>query len=232
VPEISDVALFFLSGGMSMTWKDSKNHEKADPKGVKGYMDEEDNSEWNGDDDIEHLTGWPEHFKKYTPVLLGVVLFLVAMGGLKLLFSSAKGADENRLRVLEEKVQKLEYKYRKFDSIDGKVTRIWEQAKSFEHFKDRFDRIEASMSLRMDHLASNIDSLRKQLALAPPHPKTTRQTKVTDKSSSVRYHTVASKETLYGISIKYGIKLEDLLKMNHMTKNSVIQPGQKLIVKR
>jgi hypothetical protein len=226
---------------MSMTWKDSNNHEKADPKGVKDYMDEEDNPEWNDDDGIEHVTGWPEHFKKYTPILMGVVLFLVAMGGLKLLFSSAKGADENRLRVLEEKVQKLEYKYRKFDSIDGKVTRIWEQAKSFEHFKDRFDRIEASMSLRMDHLASNIDSLRKQLALTPPHSKTIRSTGTADKkvsrkgvvkSSSVRYHTVASKETLYGISIKYGIKLEDLLKMNHMTKSSVIQPGQKLIVKR
>ena len=224
-----------------MQWKDSNNHEKIDPKAMGNYLDEEDNPQWNSAGNIGHLAGWTEKFKKYTPILVGVVLFLVAIGGLRLLFSSGKGGDENRIRVLEERIQNLEERYRKFDSIDGKVTRIWEQAKSFESFKERFDRIEASMTLRMDHLASNIDSLRKQLAGADSGSKTTRSTGIANKkaaqkgavkSSSVRYHTVASKETLYGISIKYGIKLEDLLKMNHMNKNSVIQPGQKLIVKQ
>jgi LysM repeat protein len=226
---------------MPMQWKDSNNHEQADPKAVRDYLDEEDNPEWNRADRIEYLDGWAEQLKKYTPILMGVVLFLIAIGGLRLLLFGGKGGDENRLRVLEERILNLEERYKKFDSIDGKVTRIWEQAKSFENFKERFNRIEASMSLRMDHLASNIDSMQKQLPTADSGSKRSRFTGIAEKkpskkgavkSGSVRYHTVASKETLYGISIKYGIKLEDLLKMNHMNKNSVIQPGQKLIVKQ
>jgi LysM repeat protein len=224
-----------------MQWKDSNDSERLHSDTARDFIDEEDNTGWDPTDNAGPLTHLNDQLKRYAPVLIGVALFLVAIVGLRLLFSGGSNGDNNRVRLLEERVQNLEASFKKFDSIDSKVTRIWEQAKTFENFKNRFDRTEASMSLRMDHLANNIDSVKKQIGTMDSSAKSTSSIKSAQiktpvkraaKSRSVRYHTVTAKETLYGISVKYGIKLENLLEMNHLRKNAIIQPGQKLIVRK
>ncbi len=224
-----------------MRWRDSDDQTRLGGKSPKNYLEEEVDPHWNDADNSGYLGQISLFIRKYSPIMTGVALFVVVLGGLKLIFSGGAVVDEERFQALEAKIQSLEDNYEKFDSIDSKVTRIWEQAKSFENFKERFDRTEASMTLRMDHLATNIDSVQKRLAKtdtnsAPPASARKSSTKsATQKSAKaplVRYHTVAPKETLYGISLKYGIKLDNLLEMNNLSKDTVIQPGQKLIVKR
>jgi TolA-binding protein len=90
-------------------------------------------------------------------VVVGVVLLVM------LLFSNInEPTDQAQINELEQKIEQLEQRLEKYDGVDEKVTRIWEQAKSFETFKTRFDRSEASMSLRMDHLAMSLDALQKK----------------------------------------------------------------------
>lgn len=226
-----------------MKWRDSDDHARLGAKTAKDYLDEEDNPQWNGTDG-SGLAKLTHRIKRYIPILYGVALFVVVFGGLKILFSSDSGDSglgKDRLQVLEAKIRYLEEKYEKFESIDNKVTRIWEQANAFENFKERFDRTEASMTLRMDHLATSIDAVQKRLTTADPQGKTARSVqsarksvskKDTSSTASVQYHTVVPKDTLYSISMKYGIKLDNLLKMNDMRKDSIIQPGQRLIVKK
>ncbi len=227
-----------------MKWRDSDDHTRLGNKTAKDYLDEEDNPHWTGPDSDGIMARLIRPLKRYIPILYGVVLFVVVFGGLKLIYSrgnSTGGLSSDRLQVLEAKIRYLEEKYEKFDSIDNKVTRIWEQANAFENFKERFDRTEASMTLRMDHLATSIDAVQKRLSSAEKHGRTARKietgrkkapSKGTPASASVQYHTVKPKDTLYSISVKYGIKLDNLLKMNDMKKNTIIQPGQKLIVKK
>lgn len=45
-----------------------------------------------------------------------------------------------------------------------------------------------------------------------------------------RYHTVRSGESLYTIANKYGIPTDKLCRLNKITPNKAIQPGQKLLV--
>ncbi len=224
-----------------MKWRDSDDPTRLGSKSPRNYLEEEVDPHWNEADNSGYLGQISLFVKKYSPIMTGVALFVVVLGGLKLIFSDGAVVDEGRLQALEEKIQSLEDNYDKFDSIDNKVTRIWEQAKSFETFKDRFDRTEASMTLRMDHLATNIDSVQKRLsktgtssvtspAVEKSLPKST--AKKSSKPPITRYHTVAPRETLYGISLQYGIKLDNLLEMNNLRKDTVIQPGQKLIVKK
>lgn len=52
------------------------------------------------------------------------------------------------------------------------------------------------------------------------------------KIESVKYHKVKKGETLYSISKKYGIKMDELLKINDLDKQSQLQLGQKLKVKQ
>jgi LysM repeat protein len=50
------------------------------------------------------------------------------------------------------------------------------------------------------------------------------------KLSKRRYHTVNSGESLWGISRRYGLTVENIRIMNKLTDRSVIYPGQKLLV--
>lgn len=50
-------------------------------------------------------------------------------------------------------------------------------------------------------------------------------------STSGKYHKVRSGESLYGISRKYGTTVAKLCKLNGISKNSIIRPGQKLRVR-
>ena len=45
-----------------------------------------------------------------------------------------------------------------------------------------------------------------------------------------RYHEVHSGETLYRIARKYGLSVTELCRLNNITPNKIIQPGQKLII--
>jgi membrane-bound lytic murein transglycosylase D len=56
---------------------------------------------------------------------------------------------------------------------------------------------------------------------APPKPAVTSQKK---------YHTVQRGETLLKIGKKYGIAVEELRKLNNLSKDQSIKIGQKLLV--
>ena len=90
-----------------------------------------------------------------------------------------------------------------------------EQAKSFEKFKDRFDRSEASMSLRMDHLTMSLEALQKQLnetqqpkAKAAPVAEKPAAASKPKAAAVIRYHQVQPGDTLYSISKKYALKVK------------------------
>ena len=46
----------------------------------------------------------------------------------------------------------------------------------------------------------------------------------------VKYHDVSTGETLFSISRKYDLTIDELMKMNKLAKDQKIQAGQKLIV--
>jgi LysM repeat protein len=56
-----------------------------------------------------------------------------------------------------------------------------------------------------------------------PHEKPTSRTKS-------RYHEVRPGETLFRIAKRYGINVDELCSLNHITPKTVIHPGQKLLV--
>lgn len=217
-----------------MKWKDSGEMTEKEEKPKEEYFDEEQYSPW-----AEKKVAKKGLNLGKTPILL--ILLAVTMVALVvvlfiLLNNSSDSISARKLAAMEERIQSLEERLDKYTSIDEKVTRIWEQAKSFEKFKDRFDRSEASMSLRMDHLTMSLETLQKQLKENTPPPRPADSGKATPPSpqpetSKIQYHEVTAGDTLYNISKKYNLSVDELRKLNRMDPNSVIVPGQKLIVK-
>ena len=214
-----------------MKWKDSGEIVDAEGDKKEEYFDEEHYSPWA--ERKEPAKGLRVGKIQMLPVMLGVALLALVAALLVLLTNNGSDAtDSKQISALAQRLQKLEERLDRYEGIDEKVTTIWEQAKSFEKFKDRFDRSEASTSLRMDHLTMSLEALQKQLNQARAQevaatPSTGGPSKTPFK---IQYYQVQAGDTFYSISKKYDLKVEQLLKMNRLKPDSVIVPGQKLVI--
>ena len=130
---------------------------------------------------------------------------------------------KTRIKKLEDRVVKLE--------ATDRVTHIKDQAQACEQLKERFDRLEASISLRTEHIAQGLDSLPAKMAEEiPQKAESSRSSKVSKRMSKKSYHTVSAGETLYGISLRYGLTVQKMRLLNKLSDKFVICPGQKLLV--
>lgn len=222
-----------------MKWKDTGDMVEKEEMNKEEYFDEEQYSPWaapNGPDKGGKLNKVPMMF-----ILLGLAI-VTSVAALLMFMLSSRGDSVTREHVaaIEGRLQQLEDRLDKYEAIDEKVTRIWEQAKSFEKFKDRFDRSEASMSLRMDHLTMSLEALQKQVGTlpktAPPAPSTSAPQADPSKNDAptaqkIQYHIVAAGDTFFNISKRYDMSVEELLKINRLEKDSVLQIGQRIIIR-
>lgn len=152
--------------------------------------------------------------------LILVILLILVLGGTlgKIV------AFENRLKKLEERVVS-------FQDVDDKVTQVSEQAQALEQFKFRFDQLEASMTLRMDHVVKGLNNLQKKIAqVRTKKTEVVKPAKVAKKTTKKRYYTVRRGDTLYKISRRYGLTVKKIRILNKLSDKAVIHPGQKLLV--
>jgi hypothetical protein len=222
-----------------MKWKDTEGSvDKEEEKPEGDYFDEEHYSPWS--DRKDQKKGL--HFNRIPLLVALLVIALIAsLAALTMLLlgGGGDGAGGQHIAQIEERIRQLEERLDNYKAIDEKVTLIWEQAKSFEKFKDRFDRSEASASLRMDHLTMSLEALQKQVAeksrpqaqTVAPKAAPADQKPAKAPKRDIQYHQVTAGDTLYSISKHYGLSVEQLLKINRMDKTQVIVPGQKLIVR-
>jgi len=153
-------------------------------------------------------------------VLILILLLILVLGGT---LGTVVGF-ENRLKELEQRIAS-------FQDIDNKVTQVLEEAQAFEQFKDRFDRLEASMTLRMDHVAKGLNDLQKKIAqVRPKKPQVSKPAKVAPKTTKKSYYTVRLGDTLYRISRTHGLTVKKLRILNKLSDKAVIHPGQELLV--
>ena len=156
----------------------------------------------------------------------GKIGFMFLISLLILLLGATMGiiiGSKSRIKKLEDRVVQLE-------AID-RVTHVREQAKAFEQLKERFDRLEASISLSPEHIAKGLDRLPAKMAQEIPRKtESSRSSKGCKRMSKKRYHTVSAGETLYSISLRYGLTVEKIRLMNKLSDRFVIYPGQKLLV--
>jgi len=72
-------------------------------------------------------------------------------------------------------------------------------------------------------LEERVETLTQEIEKAPVPKQATSQEKK-------QYHNVVRGDTLYSISRKYGLSVEEIRRLNNLKQNQSIQPGQKLMV--
>ena len=155
--------------------------------------------------------------------------------------------DAKRLRLLENRIEALENQLVRFNEVNERLTVIDAENKKLQLALERFDRTETSMSHRLDSLSMDVASLQatppstaaipKQPSSAkakpappPPVKKKAEEAAVTVVSKNKTTHVVQPGETLYSISRRYGLTVDQLRQLNNIGKDNTIHPGRELHV--
>lgn len=128
-----------------------------------------------------------------------------------------------------------EDKFPEFGMIDKRLIRLEEQDRIVIN---RIENLEISLSENMEKIRKKLESLEKKQAQfqartrAAPSKKSVSVSKPKKKKRrKAQYHEVSLGETLYLISGRYGLSVEELRRLNNLEPGAVIHPGQKLIVR-
>ena len=103
----------------------------------------------------------------------------------------------------------------------------------FEQLENKIAQLEAQSTETKEYLTTlgsdtkaleeKIDNFTKEVEKAPLPKQTVSQEKK-------QYHKVVRGDTLYSISRKYSLSVEEICRLNKLKQNQSIQPGQKLMV--
>ena len=211
--------------------------QRDDDRTDKFYENQEDNnyneqySLWKEEKKLKFGTNPPKMSGKIHLSRFGVG-FLILLILLILLFGRHRSTVlENRIAALEKSVKNVEEMVDKLDVVDNRVTQVWEQAQTFQQFKERFDRSEAALTSRMDQIVITLSRLQKQMPkVRTQKAETSKTAKVSKKTIGNQYHIVKPGETLYQIGPQYGLTVKKLRQLNKLGDGDTIYPGQKLVV--
>jgi len=148
--------------------------------------------------------------------LLLIILLIVFFGG---------GGDDKaskELDAVKSRLEGLEKRLARIEAVEPKITSSENQIRA----------LQASVN-RLENLTRGMKDQIEKLAQAPAPPKPQPQAAAPQKkpaSSEKRLHEVRRGETLFSIAKKYGVTADELRRMNHLSKDDSIQPGQRLIV--
>jgi anti-anti-sigma factor len=128
---------------------------------------------------------------------------------------------EKKMALIEQKVALLEGQGKEISGMSGKLESMKKE------LTDRSQHLEKELA----RLRSDMESAQAKVPPAPPaapSPAVAAPAKPPQKPE--KYHTVAKGETLFGISKKYGLSLDELRRLNNLKPGQSIAIGQKLVV--
>lgn len=189
---------------------------------INDKYDDEDVRELNQEDYYDDHSGiFPKkYFNSFTIGGVGLVVIVILL--VVFLAGPKDAVDSSQLQSLEAKIQQLEKKLAAIGPIDQALDRLGKQEQNLNLISERFDRFNSTVTTQIDQIIKELGALHQKSSQAPLPAKTAQ------KETKPKFHQVRSKETLWGISRRYGLTLDQLRSYNHMDPNATLQPGQKL----
>jgi len=168
---------------------------------------------------------------RLTLAFAGVGLFVVVMIFVWFFEKPRSSSAAKRINMLESKIEQLEKTVAKINAIDEKLTTLENQSQKFMFAVGRLDRFETTISLRMEQVGQELAALQKVTEASSSKPDVALQAlDVSRNDTPGTYHTVSAGDTLYSISRRYGLTVEELRKSNQLPEGATIYEGQKLII--
>jgi len=156
-------------------------------------------------------------------LLIIVILFVIV------LFRPSEVVDREQLQALEVKIQGLEKRLATIGLLDQALDRIDNNEKELNLIMERVDRFEGTVTTQIDQIIKELGTLHQKKGLASaPKAKSPQPVAKSTEEKKTTVHEVSAGETLYSISRRYGLTVDQLRTYNDIGLKAAIQPGQKL----
>jgi len=186
-------------------------------------------------DGIEHSSFQKRNSGFKLPKFIGMPLFITGAGVviliifISILFHKTDETTEvGEQEEMASRIRKIEDRLTDMEKFEQKLVELEKEGKKIGLLQSRLDHIEANMAARLDRLSAKSEP---SVLTHSAESASTGDTQKTGSKTVGKYHQVVPGETLYSIGRKYNMSLQDLLRLNpSLSKNSGIQPGQKITV--
>ena len=160
---------------------------------------------------------------KHIYIAIGGFLILIVLS-VVVIARTYSLAEKVQLLALESRLEQLE---NRLGSIEGEggLSQTAGQGNQLILLTERLDQLEANMTARINNMANQLNTapVKPVAEAAAPPPALKKETKA-------KIHTVKQGETLYRISRRYNLSVEQLRQYNKLDSKASIYPGQKLNV--
>jgi uncharacterized coiled-coil protein SlyX len=159
-------------------------------------------------------------------IVLSITLIVIFSRGNREHSTEAQPSIQARLNQFEKRITRLE-------GIEERTAFLERQEKDLMHYVEQTDRSGRSLAEQLDKLTKKVGRLEKTITtvIVETGPSLTSQRRPFPLAKG-RYHEVRSGDTLYWIAQQYGTSVEELCRLNNITSNQFIYPGQRLLVAR
>jgi LysM repeat protein len=139
-------------------------------------------------------------------------------------------AEKTQLLAMESRLEQLEGRLGSMEG-EGTLSQTGGSGNQLILLTERLDQLEANMTARINNMV-------KELSTLPPKPapeavqkaETPKQVPAAKKETQAKMHTVKQGETLYRISRRYNLSINQLREYNKLGTKATIYPGQQLHV--
>jgi LysM repeat protein len=169
-------------------------------------------------------------------VIAGAGLLVAVIVVLMFLSGAPKSGEKDQIKNIESRLKGVEEKLAKLEWIDTGLARLDRKEKEIAAISERMVQLEAALNKKVDQLSKDVAKAPSKPTepSAPkaetPTPKTGATPASGEKGVKAKVHVVQKGETIYGISRKYGIPADQLLKLNKLGPKDTIKPGQQLVL--
>ena len=145
-------------------------------------------------------------------------------------------AEKSQLLALQSRLEQLESRLGSMDA-DGGLGQAGGSGNQLILLTERLDQLEANVTARIGSLANQLNATAAKPAAEPakkaeaaPKAEPTEAKPVAKKAAPAKIHTVKQGETLYRISRRYNLSVDQIRQYNQLDSKATIYPGQKLKV--
>jgi hypothetical protein len=148
----------------------------------------------------------------------GAVLLVIVIIGLVFLLRSGP-AEQTTLEIdpLQENLRRLEERIARSEALGDALSGLPKLQKDLDLILIRLERLEANAA---------------KVLVNPPEPKAGKEPEEAVRAAKPKsFHQVKPGETLYAISRRYGMTVNELRQLNKLPAGATLQVGQRLLVK-
>ena len=158
-----------------------------------------------------------------------VIIFIIMLSGRE------DVVDRDYLQSLETRIEQLEKKLETTGAAKHTLEQLERQEQELSAMDKRLKDFESTVTTQIDQIIKELGSLYQKTARAPVSNKQTgppaekKAPAVTQKKAAIpEFHQVKAGDTLFRISRRYGLTVEQLRSYNNIAPDGAIYPGQKL----